>query len=346
MATNQPDPDVNAAISAYLSRAQWAQQLALDYTETTDRLLSAYQRLLPRLQSAANDFNGQLADYFAANGELPSSATVRGMKTYQDLLARVETEMRDFGALSSNEAGILSERGIQTGIDAAEDMMLVTSGEGAGIIASVFNRPDPGAIAQAAAYVDSPAFRERASAFGTNAADNIADVIVAGVSQGRNPTAIARLINNWFAVPYAWSENAARTVQMWSYRTANHETYRQNSTVLDGWMWWSSRDVRTCPACLKNHGEIFPLSETLDGHHRCRCVPLPIVKGATWTQDVTRGRDWFDEQSPADQRAILGKGGMELYRNGQWDWNRASTHYHDAVYGDMQRASTLAEMTG
>ncbi len=334
-------PDVTPAIQRLTNRAQWREMLVNDYSDTADRLQAAYEKMLPELQKAAGDFNGKLADYYAINGELPSADAIKGMKTYQELLARVETDMRGFGAITDHEAGLLADRAITLGGLSAEQMT-VNIAELFGPGGGAFNRPDPVALRNVANYVDSPAFREATKEFGKNASQSLGDVILASIAQGKNPEFTARLISNWYSVPYSWSNNTVRTTQMWSYRTANHEAYRMNADVVEGWVWWADLSG-ACSACIAMHGTKHTLDETLDGHHGCRCTPVPIVLGSNWQNNVTSGPDWFDEQSAAKQRDVLGPGKFDLYQEGKFNWDKATQEYHNDIFGVMRREATLDE---
>lgn len=337
--------DISGQIQSYLDRADWRQRLVSDYDSTANRLLQSYQRLIPRMQQAADDFNQRLNDFSAANeGATPTPSEVRSWRQFQSLLNNVEAEMNGFSAIMDNEAATIATSATQTGVEAASD--LYNAAGGLQVVTSAFNRPDPLAIQQAANYVDSDAFRANVAAFGANASDNLGDVIIAGIAAGKNPTAIASVITNWLLVPYTWAENTVRTTQLWSYRTASHETYRANSNVVQGWMWWASLDARCCLSCVAQHGRQFSLDETLNDHHRGRCTPLPVVIGSTWSTGIQSGRDWFTDQDAATQREMMGAGRFEMYQSGMWDWNRVSRLYENDVFGTMRRQATMGEMQG
>jgi hypothetical protein len=241
--TNQT-PDVNSALAGVINRSQWRQTLATEYEATAARLQTAYARVLPRLQDAAGAFTARVNEWVAANPDSRlTSEYVKGFKEYQDLLARVQFEMAAFSAIARNEASGLQENGIQTGIAGAAELFNAVGGA---VVSTAWNSPDPAALAALINYVDSAPFIERAGAFGENAANSLGDTILAFVAQGKNPRTIANVLSKWFLLPYAWAENTARTVQLWSYRQATHESYRANAAVLDGWVWVATLDARTC----------------------------------------------------------------------------------------------------
>lgn len=349
MATNQqaPAPDVNSALQGIINRSDWRQQLVTDYTETAQRLQAAYGRMLPNLQASAGDLVDRINQWVVNNPDDKLTAEyVKGFKQYQDLLARVEVEMNDFATLLKSESGILEARAIETGAQGALEMAQAVSGGAGQIVAAAWNRVDPVALVKAIGFVDSDAFRQNIATFGENAASSLADVILAGIAQGKSPLAISSIMQNWFSLPASWSNTTVRTVQLWSYRTASHEMYKQNSDVVTGWVWVSSLDDRTCSGCLAMHGSVHTNDEVLDGHHNCRCAAVPLVKGTNWIDSYQTGEMWLADQSPELQRSILGAGKFELYQSGNFDWSKATTHYENDVFGTMRRENTLAGMTG
>ena len=252
--------------------------------------------------------------------------------------------MQAFAAIAQNESAALSQNAVQMGLFSAEDMAAASAGQSRELVMGMWNRPDPAALQQLVGYVDSDAMRSKWATFGANAGQNFADVVLAGVAQGQNPNAIARLVSNWMNVPLAWAANSVRTVQLYSYRKAAHETYRQNSDIVTGWVWGASLDSRVCLHCLSQHGTFHTLDEELISHHSCRCAEIPVVRGTSWVDDFQSGQDWLAEQPPATQRELMGKGVFEAWKAGKFDLSDVSVEYHNDVYGTMQRAKTLGEL--
>lgn len=340
-------PDTNAALQQIISRSDWRQTLSTDYQDTAARLLAAYDRMLPTLRDSAGLFTQRLIDYAAANdGALPGASDVQNLTEYQRLLLQVETEMRDFAALARNEASGLQDKAITTGSDAALEMITAMSGSQATIIEGMWNRPAPETLKTLIGYVDSDAFRESTSTFGTNAAQNIADVILAGVAQGKNPNAIAGLLGNWYAVPYAWADNTVRTVQLYSYRAANQASYAANPDVLNGWVWIAALDSRTCMSCISQHGTKHGLDESLNDHHQGRCTPAPWVKGTTWPDTMITGPNWFESQPESFQRQAMGGAMFNAWQAGAINWKDMSQVYHDPIYGPMLREASVSGVLG
>lgn len=321
-------------------RQDWRARLERDYQAVSTRLQSAYRRTLAPLQAQLDTLTAEIG---AAEGL--TAEEVRGLRTYRDLLRRIETEMQGFAAITRNEMGDLQGGAVQLGLDSAFDLASGQLNAGqARVIAGAWLRPDPAALQALIDYADGAALRDRMATFGANAAQNFADTMLSLVAQGRNPRAIGRTMATWFNLPYAWADNQARTLQLYSYRAANHATYRANERILDGWLWRAALDARTCMSCVSQHGSIHPVSNTLNDHHRGRCAPIPIVKGTTWAASVESGEAWFARQSPAMQRQMMGPGLFAAYQRGQVNFSDLSQPYQDGVYGTMLRQASLRDL--
>lgn len=345
MSSNGTQTD--SVLQRIIERSDWRKTLATDYNATAQRLTSAYKGILPALQTAAGDFTQRINDWVVANPDSTLTASyVRGFKEYQDMLARVTYEYNEFGKIVNTESDTLQQSAVTAGADGALEMALKMAGKQTAFVNSGWVRPDPAALAALVGYVDGAAFRDRVGAFGDNAGQAVSDVILSYVAQGKNPRNIASVLSNWFALPYSWAENTTRTVQLWSYRTANHATFAANSDVLDGWMWSATLDARTCMSCVNQHGTKHKLDEVLNDHHRGRCAPIPIVKYTTWADNVTTGQAWFESLDENAQRQQMGNAMYEAWKSGAVTWADMSKPYNDPIYGQMLAQPSLKSILG
>lgn len=346
MTTTRPDAVTPEQVIG--ERADWRRALAQQYAPTASRLTTAYERMVRGLQPYQNDFTRELTRRLEA-GERITPEMVRGLPQYQRLLARIEAEYNDFGVLVRNAAGDVSDQAVPVGAGFAEQAATLTSGNATGLIGSAWLRPSPETLQRVIGYVDSGAFRQAWSQYGTQVASGLADVLLAGVAQGKHPTVLARIAANWYGIPYAWAENATRTAQLWSFRTAAHATYMANSAIVRGWVWWAALDDRTCWSCWGQHGSEHALDEVLNDHHRGRCTPLPIVIGRDqWVNAVETGPTRFGRLSEAEQRAVF-RGNQALYdalQAGAVTWPDMSQRYTNPIYGEMLRAASLRGIVG
>jgi SPP1 gp7 family putative phage head morphogenesis protein len=260
---------------------------------------------------------------------------------------RIIGELLDNG---DDYAKIIKEAIIEFGDDAvliganiAEELALVSAGEGAEVLFDVWSRPDPEVVLRAIRYVDHPEFRAIFDRFGQDVADGATDLIKRMVARGANPRKIARALEAYWLLPYSWVENTTRTLQLWSYRTATHVAYALNDRVVRGWMWWAVLDNRTCPLCWSMHGQIFTNDQILNEHHRGRCTPVPIVVGSRWADTVETGREIFARLPTGQQQEIMGGSLWEAWSSGQVSWDDIVSPYQHAVFGEMLTTATLGQ---
>jgi hypothetical protein len=136
----------------------------------------------------------------------------------------------------------------------------------------------------------------------------------------------------------------ARTETLDAHRTAAKLAHDQNSDVLRGWMWLAATSTRTCPACLGMNGTEHPLTEAGPlGHQNCRCTRVPLTK--SWKDlginipepepTPTGSQAWFDSQTEAVQRQILGPARYAAYQRGDfpmtaWAVRRSNDGWRDS----------------
>lgn len=325
-------------------RDAWRQRLITNYSAVADRLQVAYTRTLQKLEP----YRDQLIDRLitmAEDGETITPSDVRGLPEWGRLLARIEIEMAAFARLVEHETGIAVDDVVPEAVKAATAQALITVPEAARpAIEARWIEPDPEALRRLISYLDSPAYREKFEEFGPNAAQNFADTILSGFAQGKHPTTMARAISNWFGVPFAWANNSARTVYLYSSRAASHATYARNNAIVRGWMWWATFDGRTCRSCIGQHGKVFPVDQELNDHHSGRCSPVPVIIGTRWADEVVMGPERFAQLGEADQRQVLGPQLFELFKAGRLPWGEVSKPYQNDVFGEMLREATVSEV--
>jgi len=322
--------------------------MAGQYAPVATRLTAAYGATAGRLRPFADDFT---RDVLAIDPRRLDASALGGLSSYQTLLVRLEAELSDFARIAQGQVSGAADDATAAGIDSARQIAIAVArrqNDAVGaLVGAAWVSPAPEAVARLIDYADGAPARTRWDAFGANAAQTIADTLIAGIAQGKNPREIAGLLMTFVdGVPLAWAETTARTSVLWSYRAANHATFAANSDVVEGWRWSSAKDLRTCPSCWAMDGRIFPLTEVLNDHHNGRCAPIPVVRGAQWVRDLPSGAEVFAGLPAAQQRAILGAGAFDLYRDGRVTLNDFSRTYNDPIYGDMRRAATLGELTG
>lgn len=161
--------------------------------------------------------------------------------------------------------------------------------------------------------------------------------LIRGVVTGSNPRATAaRMVDRaerGFNGGLTRALIIARTETLDASRAAAELAQAAEADLLAGWVWDADLSPRTCRACLRMHGRVFPLDQPgPQGHQQCRCARVPKTK--SWAElgfdDVDEPDDLIEDAEvffaglTADQqRSILGVAGHAAWRRGQWpiaDW--------------------------
>ena len=118
---------------------------------------------------------------------------------------------------------------------------------------------------------------------------------------------------------------------------AAQASYRANVDVVKAVQYLAALDSRTCMICAPLHNTVYPLTPqghpgpTLPQHPRCRCFYVPVTRSfqelglsrteaAEMTGKQVKDRSypaWFNRQSAAQQKEILGATRYKLWRSGR-----------------------------
>lgn len=262
------------------------------------------------------------------------------------LLAQVERELRQFNALAAEvtEAGQLQAvRAAQANAQAL--MAEAARVGGAPELVGMFNRLPTSAVEELVGLAsDGSPLRELFEALGERTGRGVREALETAVATGMGPRETARLIRQQFGMGLNRALTIARTEQIRAYREASGRSYEANADVLDGWVWLSAADGRTCASCLAMHGSVHAVNERIDSHPNCRCVMTPRVKGAPI--EVTPGEALFAQMTPAQQDAKLGKAAGAAYRAGAVKLVDFVGVRRDPDWGDSRYVKSLRSVVG
>ncbi len=175
-------------------------------------------------------------------------------------------------------------------------------------------------------------------------AEAMTNLLARNVGLGVNPRVTARQMRAQFEVTRTRALTIARTESLRAYRAAAQMTMQENADVLDGWVWVSAMDRRTCVGCMAMHGSVHPLTETLEEHPAGRCMAAPRVKGSK--QRIATGSERFAALSAERQRVALGPAAYEAYRDGALRLEDLVGRTHSERWGDSIRVRSLREVLG
>jgi len=223
-------------------------------------------------------------------------------------------------------------------------------------IMAQWNRLPADAIEQAIAFLGegSPLQARWAKQMGEEVARGVGDAMIEGIALGWNPKKIAAGIRQQFGQGLNWALRNARTSQMWAYREASRASYMANAHIVKSWTWVSALDDRTCMACIAQHGSVHPLSEPLDDHYNGRCTAVPNTVSYRDlgfdvdmpAQEIESGAAWFNAQSEATQREMMGDAKYDAWKAGRISLDDLAATHTDPVYGEMIGEESLKGLLG
>lgn len=110
----------------------------------------------------------------------------------------------------------------------------------------------------------------------------IETMIRRGIALGHSEEAIADTVMKG---AFGITKNQARGLVITSttsvYAQADHQVYKANAKLIQGWQFVAVLDSRTTPVCSHLDGKIFPISDTSHlppQHWHCRSTTVPVVK--------------------------------------------------------------------
>jgi SPP1 gp7 family putative phage head morphogenesis protein len=183
--------------------------------------------------------------------------------------------------------------------------------------------------------------------------------LVRGVAEGLSPRETARQMlkrtEGAFNGGLSRALNIARTEVLDAYRTASAQAHAANADVLQGWVWSSTLDKRTCPSCWSKHGTVHPLDEPGPQDHQSgRCARIPKLR--SWKDlgiDLDEPPDTlpdakakFAALSQADQLAIMGPARLELLKSGEAKWEDLATRRSTTGWRDSWAPTPVKDLGG
>lgn len=203
------------------------------------------------------------------------------------------------------------------------------------------------------ATADGSPLRDLLDQLGPDASKRVRDELIRGVGAGRNPRDTARKIRDALDGNMTRANAISRTEQHRAYRAAHIESYTQNQDVVDGWIWHSALDERTCMSCVTMHGRFFSADEPFGSHVSCRCSPIPKTKtfaelgftGIPETSiDIEPGITWFERQPEAIQIRMMGPSKFAAWKSGAISLDDISGFKVDRKWGPVRWERSLIDM--
>ncbi len=341
--------------------AHYRQQLLQQEARSVRSLEYAYQHTLSAIQPRLDLLYRQITAYLESGESVPVSI-LRQRLQLESLSLFLKGQISHYSALALLTTRQLQHFGATQGQKAAMTML---QGTVPANVKWTFGIPSQKAIADlvGATQAGSP-LADLFDGFGAEAAQNVTQALINGLTLGDNPRTIAPQVMQALDIPRWRALTIARTEMLRAYRSANLETFRANSDVVKQWRWTAAHDARTCAACLAMDGQLFDLDTDMGTHPNCRCVMAPITN--SWSDilgplgidtsdlqetsaseaDYQNGADWFDQQDASLQRSILGNAKYEAYQNGAFSFADIVGHSDDPKWGASIYERSLKELVG
>lgn len=336
----------------YERAAQFQRELALPQSAAEDQVLASWRLAYTRIAAEYQQVLDKIGEAQAA-GSPVSQAWLFQQERLRAAEATARAEMTRYAreATSATQeamgaAGRASQRHAGTLVEDATSALNLTASF---VDLNTANlRHLTGLLAEGSPVSDLFA------GLGDEVATSLREALVQGVALGHNPNKMAQRIVTALDMPRHRAVTIMRTESQRVYREVARETYQQNADVLGGWVWTAALSPRTCVACIAMHGTVHPLTETLDGHPRCRCAMVPRTK--SWADlgvggeafdsrpPIPDGKAWLEGQPERVQQAIMGRAKWARWKAGDLSMDDMVARTHSGDWGTMRRERSLVEI--
>lgn len=244
--------------------------------------------------------------------ERPSPAQLFRLRRYRELLREVDFRIAEFGGSVQSEIVALQ----RDALGAAAAHGAAYAREISPQVSATWTRLPAEAFSHMVGFLaDGAPLASLLDELPVDARAVVRSGLTEAMAQGWNPRKTARAIRHGLNGSLVRAMRIARTEQLRAYRFAAIENYKANGRVVDGWVWVSVLDERTCPVCWAMHGSFWSLSTQFASHIQCRCAPVPHVAGVD-NAVFGKGPELFEQLSDEKKIKILGRKKLELYRKG------------------------------
>lgn len=342
-------PDVYAVAAVYRD-----EMLALDRKAArriADQYRGAYSELQRRMKWATDELERLRADPNATPLEIDKALfkSDRWRQAYNE----ARDELQRFNAVAKGITQDAQGEAIDLGAEHMDGLMRAAisgnRGDARGPLGIdySFAKPDTQAMSAMIGFASNGGpLANLFTSIAPESLDLARGVLARGVALGTSPVVIGKQLAGPLGLPAWRGLTIARTETLRAYREAQRQTIMANDDVLEGWIWHSARDRRTCEVCWSMDGRLFTVvagltdtaghqsvpgdavkaTDYLEGHVNCRCTLIPRPKsygdilGDPSLPDerpaVTTGAEEFAKLSPGQQASILGPGKFALFQMG------------------------------
>lgn len=273
----------------------------------------------------------------------------------QAFRTQIESELQTFSQYAEKEVQYQQREAIEAAQRSAEELVRKSLGKPPPGLSIRWNQIDTNAVATMLGItsVESP-LHQLFTSISVEGAQAAEDALIQGVLLGKNPKKVAPSIRRALGIQLSRALTIARTETLRAHREATRMSYIANQHLVEGWIWHSALDDRTCPACWAMHGTVHPLSERLNDHPNGRCAMVP--KTVSWEEigerygldldlpetsiEVQTGEEVFETLSEEKKMQILGLARYNLYKTGQFTLKDFVSAQKSRVWGSTIRTKS------
>lgn len=335
----------------YALAEKYRRELAAGDQAAADRLVRAYGRISQRLLSDQQALLARIQEVRREGHAIPKGWLYQEAR-YKTL---IETAQREIGTYSMYAHAVVADETRR-----AAGLAVLHS---QGLIEAAVAETTPGLtvsllgvnaanVAQVLAFTSAGSpLAALLDSLGADTAQAMQSALLNGLGQGWSVARIASAMRVAGNLPRSRAMLIARTETLRAYRETSRLSYEANSDVVSGWTWHCALDSRCCGACAIMSGTEHPVTDTLDGHPRCRCAMVPRTR--TWADlgiegrggarpEPVQGREWLLAQPAGVQQAILGPGKYAALQRGEISLDDIVARTFDPRWGSMRHERSLA----
>ena len=318
---------------------QYQRELLLHERSAASEMVRYYGNIWQSLNAQIQE----LAKAYYADPERSSQWLYR-YNRLSTLRGQAEAQIREFAAFAGTNIRAQQLYAVQTAQGHAEQLIRLGLGDGLNGVTTQLNRLPVEAINDLVGFLrDGSPLRDLLGELEVNAGQSIADGLVTGLALGWNPRRIASAIREALGNNLTRALRLARTETMRAYRESTLRNYQANAHVVQGWIWMSARNERTCAMCWAMHGTKHGLDERLDDHPNGRCVMLPWTRNGI---EIETGINLFAKMDPERQRSILGPAKFAAWRDGRFTLKEIIGRRRSERWGSMRFEKSLKDLIG
>jgi len=268
------------------------------------------------------------------------------LPSYQRLVVRLEEEISGYSFWLKGQLEDQSQENVLFGSFSAKIFLGIAFAMGFGIAPDLqqeigeflgtdenYNTADPAIVNQLLSQYMNPLLTK---------VGQMSTFTIGAITNAINGGASAQRISSLLGLPLADAVRFMRTIQGWSYREALRADYVANG--IGSWVWISQLDTATCLSCVAQHGNIYPVSESLNDHPSGWCTPLPVVDGVDY--GLQSGQDWWNDQPDDIKRQMAGDLKFNSMLDGTTLLGDYSVEVENDIYGKIRIESSQKNLVG